>query len=67
VGPPPPGATRELGIEAMLLSLIDIRSEGRAVNTHESSLFTGVREGKFCEVRLVGISEVRVLAFSEGR
>jgi hypothetical protein len=28
---------------AMLLSLIDIRPEGRTVNTHESSLFTGVR------------------------
>jgi hypothetical protein len=26
-----------------LLSLIDIRPEGRAVNTHASSLFTGVR------------------------
>ena len=43
VGPPPPGATRELGVVAMLLSLIDIRPEGRTVNTHESSLFTGVR------------------------
>jgi hypothetical protein len=44
VGPPPPGATRELGVVAMLLSLMDIRPEGRAVNTHESSLFTEVRE-----------------------
>src|SRR5688572_20184071 len=43
VGPPPPGATRELGVVAMLLSLIDIRPEGRTVNTHESSSFTGVR------------------------
>jgi hypothetical protein len=43
VGPPPPGATRELGVVAMLLSLIDIRPEGRTVNTHESSLFTEVR------------------------
>jgi hypothetical protein len=29
--------------------------------------FHTVSEGEFCEVRLVGISEVRVLAFSEGR
>ena len=43
MGPPPPGATRELGVVAMLLSLIDIRPEGRTVNTPESSLFTGVR------------------------
>ena len=42
MGPPPPGATRELGVVAMLLSLIDIRPEGRAVNTYESSLFTRV-------------------------
>ena len=27
----------------MLLSLMDIRPEGRTVNTHESSLFTGMR------------------------
>jgi hypothetical protein len=27
----------------MLLSLMDIRPEGRTVNTHESSLFTRVR------------------------
>ena len=43
MGPPPPGATRELGVVAMLLSLMDIRPEGRTVNTHESSLFTGMR------------------------
>src|SRR5918995_7247623 len=43
VGPPPPGATRELGVVAMLLSLMDIRPKGCTVNTHESSLFTGVR------------------------
>ena len=43
MGPPSPGATRELGVVAMVLSLIDIRPEGRAVNTYESSLFTRVR------------------------
>jgi hypothetical protein len=43
VGPPPPGATRELGVVAMLLSLMGIRPEGRTVNTHESRLFTGLR------------------------
>src|SRR5688500_20022802 len=42
VGPPPPGATRELGVVAMLLSLMDIRPEGRTVNTLESSFFTGM-------------------------
>src|SRR5215211_2516994 len=42
-GSPAPGATRELGVVAMLLSLIDIRLGGRVVNTHESSLFTEVR------------------------
>src|SRR5215204_659700 len=43
VGPPPPGATRELGILAMQLSPIDIRLGGRFVNAHEASLFTQVR------------------------
>ena len=51
--PRPPGATRELGVVAMLLSLIDIRTAGRTVNTHESSLFTGVRgKEEFPEVHL---------------
>jgi len=43
VGPPPPGATRELGILAMQLSPIDIRLVGRFVNANEASLFTQVR------------------------
>ena len=43
MGPPPPGATRELGVLAMLLSLIGIRLVGRLVNTAESGLFTEVR------------------------
>src|ERR671912_1624458 len=57
VGPPPPGATRELGVVAMLLSLIDIRPKGCTVNTHESSLFTGVR----------GIGILRTSPFGDSR
>ena len=43
MGPPPPGATRELGVLAMQLSPIDIRLGGQFVNAHEASLFTQVR------------------------
>src|SRR5919112_6896342 len=41
-GSPAPGTTRELGVVAMLLSLIDIRLGRQFVNTRESSLFTEV-------------------------
>jgi hypothetical protein len=37
VGPPSPGATRELGILAMQLSPIDIRLGGRLVNAAATS------------------------------
>jgi hypothetical protein len=43
VGPPPPGATRELGILAMLLSLIGILLGVQAVNTAEARVGAGVR------------------------
>ena len=43
MGPPPPGATRELGILAIQLLPKDIRLGGRFVNAREASLFTGVR------------------------
>ena len=39
-GSPAPDTTRELGVVAMLLSLIDIRLGEQFVNTRESSLFT---------------------------
>ena len=46
MGPPPPGATRELGILAIRLLPKDIRLGGRFVNAREASLFTGVRVWK---------------------
>src|SRR5215204_864865 len=55
-GPPAPGATRELGILAMRLSLIDIRLGGQFVNTHEASLCSRVRGRSFLQSSASGFS-----------
>ena len=43
MGPPPPGATRELGVLAMQLSPIGIRLGGQVVNTAETRVCTQPR------------------------